>query len=245
MSVPYAAAQSDRPTYPDVKATHGEDPARYLAVDENDPYDEHPLALAHARIKDIDDLELLKAWQRIEAENWGRTQIMAHLNKRERELRDEPIATDAELQPVPATDGGETITDDTATHDEITAHHDEHDEPHPIFEVPHKPVRVPTKPEDTSSQATHPDATALEAGRVLVVELEETTEYVWPAKPDADLPYLLVIHDKGDDGDDPTGLELSKSDLFERVRNDDPEERPAGEIPIDSPDGAATNGGDS
>ncbi|ELY68862.1 hypothetical protein [Natrinema versiforme] len=101
MSTPYAAAETDRPAYPEVKAEFGEDPARYLAVDENDEHDDHPLALAHARIKAIDDRELLKHWQRIEAKHWGRTEIMAHLNAREREL----TATDTSADP--ATAGGD------------------------------------------------------------------------------------------------------------------------------------------
>ena len=123
MSTPYAAAETDRPTYPEVKAEHGEDPARFLAVDENDPNDDHPLALAHARIKAIDSLEYLKEWQRIEADNWGRKSVMKHLYARERELTDDELAEtptpEASADPVPATDGGTPVEYDETEPEQI------------------------------------------------------------------------------------------------------------------------------
>jgi len=213
MSTPYAAAETDRPTYPEVKAEFGEDPARYLAVDENDLEDEHPLALAHARIRAIDDHELLKEWQRIEAEHWGRREVMAHLDARERELTDAPIATDATADPVPATDGG-TVTE------------------------------TPSEPEESDADDLHPDVKGIEAGHALVLEREESTEYIFPATPACDEPYLLRAFDA--EGDERTAepMGMTFDEVLARL-DGSPDPVPVAEIDVNAPRDAASNGGDA
>lgn len=169
----------DRPTYPVVKAEFGEDPARYLALDD--------LYLAYARIRGIGTLALLKEWQRIEAENWGRSKVMKRLNARENELADEPVPEPTpEPTPVPATDGG-------------------------TVESPSEPKR-PTEPDDV-----HPDCVGLSVGEVARISRDDATEYVWPGTPAADGPYLLRSFDAEDTERTDGPLALSQDEYRTRM----------------------------
>ncbi|ADB63980.1 hypothetical protein Htur_5093 (plasmid) [Haloterrigena turkmenica DSM 5511] len=254
MSMPVYTNASERfPCDDDILEAAPENPVRFLAGSD--------LAW-QAMVDGIDSLERLEAYRQAEKRHIQRenpsekTRVHKYIDNRERELtgsvseptseetsdedREPPVRSptpettpDAEADPVPATDGGTELSyseEDTAT-----------DEPDVSDEPEADPG--PTEPSDLE---THPDATALEAGRVLVVELETeddepaVTEYVWPAEPGADLPYILESHT--DDAADPEQLTLSKADLFDRVRNDNPEERPIADVPIDAPAGAATGG---
>lgn len=95
-------------------------------------------------------------------------------------------------------------------------------------------------PTRTSSHEPHPDAN-LEAGEVLVVDRSETTEYVWPARADADDPYLLREFDNGTQRQQ---LTLSASDAYDRL-NFDPDKRQIDSVAVDAPLEAATNRGES
>ncbi|PGF14264.1 hypothetical protein CP556_25010 [Natrinema sp. CBA1119] len=213
------AGTSDRPTYPEVKAEFGEDPARYLAVDQNDPHDDHPLALAHARIKDLDDLAHIKAWQRIEAENWGRREVMAHLDKRERELAGTEPIPEPETTPATATDGG-TVTESNQS------------EPAPE-------PKGSDEPDDV-----HPDVRGLEAGQVLELERADGTEFIFPSQPAADEPFLCRSFDDEDDERTAEPIPLTLGEVASRPINDTD---PVAVESIDkrAPTLAASNGADS
>ncbi|WP_049991491.1 hypothetical protein, partial [Natrinema salifodinae] len=184
MSTPYQASTSDRPTYPAVEDRFGEDPARFLSLDE--------LYLAEARIKCIDDLEYLREWQRIEAEEWGRSNVMKWLNARERELTGESVTPEPDPTPVPATDGGTELEydedapvnnpDDTA----IAA-----DDLQTTAESGDATSDSSTPDSASRSDDLHPDVKGLDAGQVLILERAEPTEYIFPATPEANAPYLL------------------------------------------------------
>jgi len=99
--------------------------------------------------------------------------------------------------------------------------------------------------EDTSETAPktvdepHPEAN-LEAGEVLIVDRPETKEYVWPARADAEDPYILREFDSGEQRQEMT---LSASDAFDRL-NFDPDKRRIDSVSVDAPLEAATNRGD-
>ena len=81
MSVPKQAVTSDRPAYPDIAATEGEDPARFLSVSESD--------LPIARIRGVGDRGLLSTWRAVELwEFGGRDVILEALDERNRELQE-------------------------------------------------------------------------------------------------------------------------------------------------------------
>ncbi|WP_247005115.1 hypothetical protein [Halosolutus gelatinilyticus] len=175
----YNVATCDRPSYPDLREKFGEDPAYALGMDE--------LYLAYARISTIDDLELLKEWQRVESENWGRPDVMMRLNARERELKGEPIEPTEPTTPDPApaaTDGGTAIVDE------------------------------PAEPEVDD---VHPGAKGLDVGEVLVLDRDDATEYIFPALEDADAPYLCrSITDDGDERT-VGPIELTFDEVLKRV----------------------------
>lgn len=77
-----AGTSDDRPRYPEIEAEYGEDPARFLyrgTINEETPDDDYgagtigglPLALAIARIRGIESLELAQLWRRVEFEITG------------------------------------------------------------------------------------------------------------------------------------------------------------------------------
>lgn len=82
---------SERETYPSIAEDINEDPARYLDVDRVED-----LKLAKARIRGIDYLGVLRAWQGVErnlaangvVSEHHRRQVMAWLDERERELEE-------------------------------------------------------------------------------------------------------------------------------------------------------------
>lgn len=86
--------RDDRPRYPDLKAEYGEDPARFLWSRDGDV----PM-LAIARIRGIDDSDLLDAYQRVEVEIGPRRSAIAAINRRQDQLedRDEEAAETAEV----------------------------------------------------------------------------------------------------------------------------------------------------
>lgn len=96
--------------------------------------------------------------------------------------------------------------------------------------------------EETNSRAVHephPEAN-LEAGEVLVVDREDSTEYIWPARTDADEPYILR---EFVDGTERQELTLSASQAYDRL-NYDPDKRSADSVTVDAPLEAAVDGGD-
>lgn len=212
----------DRPTYPVVKAEFGEDPARYLALDD--------LYLAYARIRGIATVELLKEWQRIESNHWGRSEVMKRLNAREAELTDEPTPEPTDSRAT-ATDGGTVETpDDNA--------------------IPTTDLTTTAESDATSSSSdsasdpddVHPDVRGLEVGQVLELERADGTEYIFPAQPAADEPFLCRSFDE--EGDERTAepIPLSLGEVASRPINDtDP--KPVSEIDRRAPTLAASNGG--
>lgn len=214
----------DRPAHPVVKAEFGEDPARYLALDD--------LYLAFARIRGIDNLALLKEWQRIEAEHWGRSRVMKRLNARERELTNKPIdpTPDPTDSRATATDGGTVETPDDSG------------KPSNDLSTTADSGRDTSTPESASDSPDdlHPDTEGLVAGEVLILEYTDRTEYVFPATPAAEDPFLMRAFNGDDERtDDPIGLTLDEL----RTRADEHDPKPIAEIDIDAPRGAATNGG--
>lgn len=218
----YVADPDDRPTYPVVKAEFGEDPARYLALDD--------LYLAFARIRGIDNLALLKEWQRIESEHWGRSRVMQRLNARERELTGEEISPDPQTTEPTIADGGtvETPDDSDISADDVASTADSE--------------TATSNPASTSESATdptdplHPDVKGLDAGEVLVLEFPDATEYIFPGTPAADAPYLM----RTADDEMPTGLSFDA--VLARI-DGSPDPQPIGEIDVKPPADAATNGG--
>ena len=114
----------DRETFPTLAEDIGEDPARYLDVDRVED-----LKLAKARIRGIDYLGVLRAWQAVErnlasngvVSEHHRRQVMEWLEEREVELeeigeRDERVEADGRTPSPPATvtwvdcEGGERPT---------------------------------------------------------------------------------------------------------------------------------------
>ncbi|QCW05305.1 hypothetical protein [Natrinema pallidum] len=235
----YAAAGSTRTNeYPYLEQIHGEDPARFLETNE---------LMATGRIAGIRDAAVLEAYEyvadQITAGSY-RTTILEAIDKRKAalELDDEPADPTPETtpDPVPATDGGETITEQTATREEIEAHENDHDEPHPVFEVPHTPARVPVKRDDSDEPDVHPDARGVDAGQVLVIEFSRATEYLFPAEPSADDPYCVVGTDGAGEYQDTLTLGEAAAKL-----DGDLEPKPIDAVDVEPPADAATNGGDA
>lgn len=75
-------SQSDRPTYPDIAAEFGEDPARFL----DNPTGDGVPGLAFARIRGIESLDLLRKWFAVETDLGPRRDAIAALNQRQRQL---------------------------------------------------------------------------------------------------------------------------------------------------------------
>lgn len=86
---------------------------------------------------------------------------------------------------------------------------------------------------------THPEAN-LEAGEVLVVDRDDSTEYIWPARADAAEPYILR---EFVDGDQRQELTISPSDAYERL-NFDPEKTRTDAVDVQAPLEAVVNGGE-
>ncbi|WP_312908502.1 hypothetical protein [Natronosalvus caseinilyticus] len=80
----YNPAVRELPTSEPVAEQYGEDPARFLCLDD--------LHLAFARIRGINDLELLEAWRAVETSKGGdRRRVHRALDAREREILGEPV----------------------------------------------------------------------------------------------------------------------------------------------------------
>jgi len=158
MNRPTNTPTKERHEFPKLKAEHGEDPARFLQAGRH---------LATARIRGIDDLELLEAYRAVAKQilrGSTRDRILSALDDRHAELtgddssedtpEPDPTELPADAEPVPATDGGVVESDDA-----------------PI----------------------HPDASGLDPGEVLVAETPDGTEHIWSATIDADQPYVMVV----------------------------------------------------
>ena len=73
-------ATADQPSYPEIKAAIGEDPARFLGLSE--------LYLARARIAAIDSMRTLNSWRAVERQEFGgRESVMDALDDRAAVLR--------------------------------------------------------------------------------------------------------------------------------------------------------------
>ena len=91
-----AATDCDHPTYPEFKEEFGEDPARFL----------YHMQRPESRIEGIEDVDLLRAYQTVEAEKpEPDKRLIAGINQRILELQG--AAPDADAgQTAVATDGG-------------------------------------------------------------------------------------------------------------------------------------------
>ncbi len=200
--------------FPDLEATHGEDPARFLESNE---------LMATARIGGIRDADLLDAYERVAEEiTTGSYQAVileaiaerkAELGLETDELPDGPTP-ETTADPVAATDGGQTVTES------------------------------PSEPEGADADDLHPDVKGIDAGHALVLEREESTEYIFPATPACDEPYLLRAFDA--EGDERTAepMGMSFDEVLARL-DGSPDPVPVGEIDVRAPTDAATNGGDT
>lgn len=173
--------------------------------------------LALARIAGIRDLELLEAYRAVAKQilsGSSRTDVLEELDERKRELTGESVTPEPDAStPVPATDGGQKLS---YSEDDI----DETPDPDPI----------------------HPETRGLEAGQALVLERGDTTDYIFPSKPEADAPYLCRSFD-GDDERTAEPIALSFDEVAKRLDGAaDPV--PIAEIDVDAPRQAAQHGGD-
>ncbi|NUC74972.1 hypothetical protein HTZ84_22160 [Haloterrigena sp. SYSU A558-1] len=211
----YNAGDGQTNEFPKLKATHGEDPARWLESSE---------LMATARIRGIRDPELLEAYHAVAKQITAgkfRESILEAIAERKAdlglvagdELADAPTP-DATADPVPATDGG--------------------------TELSHSEEETDTAEPEVSDVAIHPDAAGLEAGEVLVLERGERTEYIFPATADAAEPYLARIFADGDERT-PEPVALSFDEVLSRFEGS-PDSVPLAEIDVDAPRGAATGG---
>ncbi|QCC57275.1 hypothetical protein [Natrinema thermotolerans] len=236
MSVPYAASATvDRPDDDILELTGGENPLTFLSMAEPDT--------ALGVISWMDDPDRIDGWRRAEIESDGepRKTILKALAKQERALeadatlpvyhdrhRRSTTIVDAEsddfepetpetptttTDPVAATDGGQTVTEE------------------------------PDDPDDDSDEATdettddlHPDVKGLAVGEVLVLERASPTEYIFPATPACDGPFLLRT------ADDETVETLTFESVLARLEGS-PDPTPLAEIDVQAPAEAATNGG--
>lgn len=199
----------DKHEFPNLKERYGEDPAYYLTSNRH---------FAEARISGIRYPGVLVAFlaaERTITDGNPRDEVLRFLNERSIELTGEPIVEpddelaepetpDTTTDPIPATDGGQTLTADDV----------------------------------------HPDAAGIEAGEVLVFERDATTEYVFPAKPSAETPYLMRVFTDEDDERTSEPMGLTRDDLGRRpITTTDPQ--PVETIDVRPPELAASNGGDS
>lgn len=88
-----------------------------------------------------------------------------------------------------------------------------------------------------SKRRLHPDTRGLAAGEVLVLEHDSHMEYIFPATPEADAPFLMRSFDGGEPVDGPTELSLIDV-IFRSDGQHNP--RPLTEIDIEPPELAAT-----
>ena len=195
-----------------LELTGGENPIKFLATSD--------LSLAKALIAGIDDLDRLEGWrlaeQRHIERSGNKTEIHEHLDSRERELTGSVANPTPEptSEPVTATDGGTEIEYDES--EDV----DETDEPEP--------------------EQIHPDARALEAGEVLVVDRGEKIEYVFPTMSKVDSPYISRAYES-DTGKLWMELEINEDDYRSR-QSKDPDHESIDEIDVDAPRKAATGG---
>lgn len=181
MNRPTNTRSEERHEFPKLEADHGEDPARFLQSGRD---------LALARIRGLEDVELLAAYRAVAKQILrGRTReaILTALAEREAALTDDPTPT-----PVAATDGG------VVEPDPADATSDADGDPAPEPEPDAAPV--------------HPDATGLEPGQVLVVERPDATEFIFPATVDAPKPFVCSRDGEAEP--------LSKTDAFSRLQYD-------------------------
>ncbi|OLZ39126.1 hypothetical protein A6E15_19375 [Natrinema saccharevitans] len=211
----------------DILEAAPENPVRFLTSSE---------LVWKGMIDGITDLERLEAYRQAEKrhihDRYDKTAVHKYIDARERELSDGPTTealpipraivpladfepptesepspmtpADATSAPVAATDGGQTVADET---DDL-----------------------------------HPDATGLEIGEVLEFDRDETTEYVFPATAEADRPFLMRVFDEEDTERTAEPLGLTRDEVARRpIDTTDPQ--PIGDVDVQPPTKAATNGG--
>jgi len=223
----------------DILEAAPENPVRFLHPDNDD-------FVWQGMIDAIEDLDRLEAYRQAEKRHISRdyskdkVKVHKHIDAREHELTGEPtgtlpipraivpmadfepvadaaapIATDA--APVAATDGGVT-TDD-----------------------------APSEPEGSDDEPTaddvHPDAKGIDAGQVLKLERGDTTEYIFPATPACETPYLMRTFDGDDERTDaPIGMDFDE--VLARL-DGSPDPLPIDSVDVRPPTDAATTGGDA
>lgn len=189
----------------------------YPALEER--FDEDPARflesnelMATARIAGIRNADLLDAYETVAEEittgNY-QTVILEAIAERKAEL-----GLDVEMTADPTP---ETTTDPVAATDGGTV----------------------TEPVDQNdADELHPDVKGLEAGDVLFLEREESTEYIFPSTPACDQPYLLRAFDG--EGDERTAepMGMSFDEVLSRL-DGSPDPVPQAEIEYDAPRNAA------
>lgn len=212
----YNADANDRyPCDNDILADAPENPVRFLSKAD---------WVWQGMVDCIEDPDRLEAYRQAEkrhierASSKAKVDVHKYLDDRERELRGEPIEptpeTTPDSRPVPATDGGTQISD------------------------------VPTdETADTpESDDLHPDVRGLEVGEVLKLERDAKTEYVFPAVPDAEEPFLCRSFNEEDDELTSEPIPLTLGEVASRpIDGTDP--KPVSEVDVRAPELAASNGG--
>ena len=114
---------------------------------------------------------------------------------------------------------------------ELTGANDPEPEPEPQIDEPEsKPEPKPEQEPEPEPRETHADS-RLDAGKTLVVDWETRTEYVFPARPSADDPYVACVLDDG--ADDPRhSMTLSNNELVRRLDRE-PETVDVTDVPVD------------
>lgn len=206
----HVAESSQTNEYPYLEQIHGEDPARFLEMNE---------LTATGRIGGIRHPAILEAYEYVAKQitvGQYRTAILEAIDERKADLGlvDDELAAEAEPTPTAATDGG-TV------------------------------AKPPTEPKGSDEpDDVHPDVRGLEAGQVARITRDESTEYIFPATPASDEPYLLRAFDsEGDERtDEPIGLSLAE---YRNRMDFERDTMAVGLIDTRAPTLAASNGGDS
>lgn len=215
-----------------LELTGGENPAEFLDMNG---------VTIMGLIAGMSDPDRIEGWRRAEIEHTDteREVVLEALDRQEAALEDgqsppiyHPIHDryDPEQDPL-VDDNGETENEETDAGAEEEDDGDEDDVQEDTDEAHME-----------HGYEVHPDAN-LEVGEVLVVNREETIEYVWPARADADEPYILREFDDGKQIDEAT---IGVDEAFRLVRLDS-EKRRCDAVSVDTPLEAATatNGGGS
>ena len=219
----FNARTEERHEFSKLKTTYGEDPARFLQSGKE---------LALARIAGIRDEELLEAYRAVAKQilsGSSQTEVIEALDTREHELTDKRTTN-----PIAATDGGTVETPDDSVNPPQS--------PSTTAELG-ETTPSPTPDSASDSDSLHPDVKGLEAGEVLVLERDESTEYIFPALPKADDPYLCRMFDAEGDKRTAEPMGMSLDEVLARL-DGSPDPTPIGKIDVRPPTNTVTNGGD-